>query len=65
MGMVIKEYRINTDKVSLEDGIKIKKEIFFRQYPDIKKDLGVKEVMTIEIVDHKENQKIIQFKINE
>jgi hypothetical protein len=63
--MVIKEYTIHTDKVSLEDGIKIKKEIFFRQFPDIKKDLGVKEVMTIKIIDHKKNQKIIQFKIDE
>lgn len=63
--MVIKEYIIHTDKVSLEDGIKIKKEIFFREFPDIRNDLGVKEIMTIEIVDHTKNKKIIQFKINE
>ena len=63
--MVIKEYIINTDRVSLEDGIKIKKEIFLRQHPDIRKDIEVKELIQIEIVDHKENEKIIQFKIHE
>ncbi|MGO1819347.1 MAG: hypothetical protein ACTH0S_06650 [Senegalia sp. (in: firmicutes)] len=63
--MVIAEYIIDEDKVSLEDGIKIKKEIFFRQFPEIKKDKGVKELLTIEIVKHNKNKKIIQFKIDE
>lgn len=63
--MVIKEYIIHTDKVSLEDGIIIKKEIFLRQHPDIRKDIEVKELIQIEIVDHKENEKIIQFKIHD
>ena len=63
--MVIKEYLIQTDKIALEDAIKIKKEVFFRQHPDIKKDKDFKELMTIEVINHTKDRKIIQFRIDE
>jgi hypothetical protein len=63
--MVIKEYIINTDKISIEDAIKVKKEVFLRQNPDIKNDLEVKSLISITVLNHRANKKIIQFNINE
>lgn len=62
--MVIKEYILNTDRLNIKDAITIKKEIFFRQHPDIKNDKDFKELMTIKVIDQ-DNKKILQFSINE
>lgn len=62
--MVIKEYIINLDKINIDDAIKVKKEIFLRQNPDIRNDLEVKSLISVKILDHRENKKIIQFSID-